>query len=36
VGKHKVLFKLNGKTSGPHEINVTEEEVSKLAGIVIE
>jgi hypothetical protein len=36
VGKHKVLFKLNGKTSGPHEITVNEGEVAKLTGITFE
>jgi hypothetical protein len=36
VGKHKVLFKLNGKTSGPHEITVNEDEVAKLTGITFE
>jgi len=36
VGKHKVLFKLNGKTSGPHEITVEEDQVAKLTGITFE
>jgi hypothetical protein len=32
VGKHKVTFKLNGRTIGPFDIDVTEEEVAKLTG----
>ncbi|MBL8957970.1 MAG: protein kinase [Myxococcaceae bacterium] len=36
VGKHKVLFKLNGKQSGPHEINVEEDQVAKLTGITFD
>ncbi|MBK7859533.1 MAG: protein kinase [Archangiaceae bacterium] len=32
LGKHKVTFKLNGKTIGPFDIDVTEEEVAKLTG----
>ena len=36
TGKHKVLFKMGSKQSGPHEVNVPENEIAKLTGIAIE
>ncbi|MBX7114070.1 MAG: protein kinase [Myxococcaceae bacterium] len=33
VGKHKVTFKLDGKTAGPFEINVTQNNIEKLVGV---
>lgn len=33
VGKHKVTFKLEGKVTGPIEINVTENNIEKLVGV---
>jgi hypothetical protein len=35
VGKHKVVFKLNGKATTPMEIVVIENEVTKLVGIEV-
>ncbi len=35
VGKHKVIFKLNGKASPPQEVVITDGEVSILKGIEI-
>ncbi|MFZ5471140.1 MAG: protein kinase domain-containing protein [Myxococcota bacterium] len=36
VGKRKVVFKLDGKQSGPHEVDIKEDEPTKLLGIAIE
>jgi hypothetical protein len=35
VGKHKVIFKLNGKASAPQDVTITDGETTKLVGIEI-
>lgn len=36
VGRHLVVFRRDGKRSGPHEIEVREGEIAKLTGIIVE
>ncbi len=36
AGRHWVVFRREGKRSGPHEIEVREGELAKLVGIIIE
>jgi hypothetical protein len=36
VGSHKVVFKLDGKESGPHNVVISEDEPQKLTNIVLE